>query len=79
MRSEPLLHLRRVGLDPAEDRGVCDLDAAVLQHLFRITVSDREHQVPVGKDQAAWVKPNSVVLPALAPAGHVRPLLLGGV
>ena len=31
MRPDPLLQIRRLSLDPAEDGGVCDLDAAVLQ------------------------------------------------
>src|SRR5690348_9339144 len=46
MRPDPLLQLRRVGLDPAEDGRVVDRDAAVLQHELEIAVADREHQIP---------------------------------
>src|SRR5215210_4440676 len=46
MRSDPLLQLRRISLDPTEEDRVVDRDTAVLQHQFEITVADREHQVP---------------------------------
>ncbi|WP_408887774.1 hypothetical protein, partial [Teichococcus wenyumeiae] len=45
-RPNPFLGPWRLGLDPAEESGVRDLDAAVLKHKFEIAVADREHQVP---------------------------------
>jgi hypothetical protein len=41
MRSDPLLQLRGIGLDPAEDRGVSHRDAAVGQHQLEIAIADR--------------------------------------
>src|ERR1700722_17408023 len=46
MRADSLFKLRSVGLDPSEDRRVVDLDSAVEEHEFQITVADRKHQVP---------------------------------
>src|SRR4051812_26723944 len=43
---DPLLQLWRIGLDPAEKGCVVDRDPAVLQHQLKITVADREHQIP---------------------------------
>ena len=46
MGSDPLLQLRRIGLDPAKKGRVVHLDPTVLQHQFEIAVADREHQIP---------------------------------
>ena len=43
---EPSLQFRCIGLDPAKDGGVCDGNAAVLQHELEVAVADREHEVP---------------------------------
>src|SRR5829696_7611409 len=51
MGSDPLLQLRRIGLDPAEEGCVVDRDTAVLQHQLEIAVADREHQVPSDRPQ----------------------------
>ena len=50
-RPDPLLKLRRIGLDPTEDGGVVDRDAAVLQHEFEVAVRDRELQVSTHRPQ----------------------------
>src|SRR4051794_28480396 len=46
VRSDPLLQLWRISLDPAEEGCVVDRDTAVLQHQLEIAVADREHQIP---------------------------------
>ena len=51
MRPDALFQVRRIGLDPSEDRGVCDGDAAVLQHKLEIAVADGEHQVPADRPE----------------------------
>ena len=40
-----------IGLNPAENRGVVDLDAAIQQHQLEITVADREHPIPSDRPQ----------------------------
>src|SRR4051794_13056614 len=51
MRPDPLLQLSCIGLDPAEDGGVIDRDAAVLQHEREIAIADREHQIPAHRPE----------------------------
>src|SRR4051812_43770745 len=51
MRPDPLLELRRIGLDPPEDGGVVDLDAAVSEHQLEVTVADREHEIPADRPE----------------------------
>lgn len=51
MWPDPILEFRGISLDPAEDRGVGDLDAAVLQHEFQIAVDDREHEIPADRPE----------------------------
>src|SRR5215212_8790861 len=51
MRPDPLLQLRRISLDPAEDGRVIDRDAAVLEHEREVAVADREHQIPAHRPE----------------------------
>jgi hypothetical protein len=51
MRPNPLLDLGNKSLDPARDRGVGDLYAAVRQHQLEIADSRQEHQLPTGCPQ----------------------------
>ena len=46
VRSDPLLELGSVGLDPAENGDVIDRDAAILQHKFKIAVADVGLEIP---------------------------------
>jgi hypothetical protein len=51
VRPDPLLQLRRIGLDPTENRGVVNPHAAVGEHQLEITIADREHQVPADRPE----------------------------
>ncbi len=46
MGSDPLLQLRRISLDPAEEGRVVHLDATVQEHQLKIAIADRKHQIP---------------------------------
>jgi hypothetical protein len=51
-----LIQLGRIDLDPAEEGGVVDGDAAVGQHAFELPVADRELQVSSHRlqDHLSW-------------------------
>ena len=51
MGPQPLLHFRRVGLDPAVDGRVVNRHAPVPQHQLKITVGDRKLQIPAHRPQ----------------------------
>src|SRR5215471_5141528 len=42
MRADSLFEFPGIGLEPAKDRRVVDLDAAITQHKLEITVTDRK-------------------------------------
>ena len=44
--SDPLLDLRRIALDPTEDRGWVDADTAFGHHLGQIAIADPVLAVP---------------------------------
>ena len=46
MRPDPLLQFGGVCLDPPENGGVIDRDAAILQHKLKIAVADGESEIP---------------------------------
>ena len=51
VRPDLPLHFGRISLDPPEDRGVVNLNATVQQHELKITIADREHQIPPDRPQ----------------------------
>src|ERR671933_2543330 len=51
MWADPLLDLGRIGLDPAKDRRMVHVHAAVLQHQLEVTVADGEHEVPADRPE----------------------------
>ena len=68
MPAQPLLELGREALDPAVERDVIDLDAAVGQHECQVAVADREPKVPahrpedhLGRKRKPW-KARAVVM-----------------
>ena len=46
MRTDALIQLRCIGLDPPKQGGVIDLNASIGEHALEIAVADRELQVP---------------------------------
>ena len=51
MAADPLLELGGEVLDPAMERDVIDLNAAVGQHALEVSIADRELQIPAHRPQ----------------------------
>ena len=51
VRTDPLLDLRSVALDPPKDRRRVDIDTPLLHHLGEVSVTDRVLAVPAHAQQ----------------------------